>query len=72
MKLDALKVQSVINDARSAVKKCDTGLGAFHAAGYARGMIETLNKLGLMSSVEFNRLEREVMIKEADADMADI
>ncbi|AGN81306.1 hypothetical protein [Pseudomonas putida] len=71
MKLDAHKVESVLNDALSAVQKHDIGLGAFHAAGYARGAIETLRNLGLISSVEFNRLEREVMIKEADADMAD-
>lgn len=71
MKLDTHKVESVLNDARSAVQKRDIGLGAFHAAGYARGAIETLKNLGLISSVEFNRLERQVMIKEADADMAD-
>lgn len=71
MKLDTNKVESVLNDARSAVQKHDLGLGAFHAAGYARGAIETLRNLGLISSVEFNRLEREVMIKEADADMVD-
>lgn len=71
MKLDTNRIESVLNDARSAVRKDDAGLGAFHAAGYARGAIETLRNLGLMSPSEFNRLEREVMIREADADLAD-
>lgn len=71
MKLDIHKVESVLNDARLAVQRHDLGLGAFHAAGYARGTIETLKNLGLISPVEFNRLEQQVMTKEADADMVD-
>lgn len=68
--IDAEKVSSVIEDAYAAIGRDDRGLGALHAVGYARGVIETLGKLGLLSSLEFNRLEHNVMIAEADADMA--
>ncbi|WP_172681984.1 hypothetical protein [Pseudomonas protegens] len=41
----------------------------FHAAGYARGAIETLRHLGVLSAKEFGLLEQKVMITEADADI---
>lgn len=69
MRLEDWKIESVRQDARSSVTKLDRGFGAFHAAGYARGAIETLRNLGLLSAAEFNRLEQSVMIAEADADM---
>lgn len=67
--LDAGKIESVLADARIAVTNIDRGFGAFHAAGYARGAIETLRHLGLLTAKEFSRLESAVMVAEADADM---
>ena len=68
-KIDDGKLESVLADARLAVTNPDRGFGAFHAAGYARGAIETLRHLGLLSAKEFGRLEHAVMVAEADADM---
>jgi hypothetical protein len=70
VKINVDRTESVKEDARKAVAKTDRGLGALHAAGYARGSIETLRNLGLFGAAEFNRLEHAVMIAEADADMA--
>lgn len=67
--IDAGKLESVLDDARRAITNTDRGFGAFHAAGYARGAIETLRHLGLLSAKEFGRLESAVMVAEADADM---
>lgn len=70
MKLQADKVDSVLKDARIATTTMDRGHGAYHAAGYARGAIETLKNLGLLSAREFSQLEHTVMVAEADADLA--
>ncbi|MDD2059042.1 hypothetical protein N5D52_20835 [Pseudomonas sp. GD03860] len=68
-RIDAERLESVLEDARLSISNTDRGFGAFHAAGYARGAIETLRHLGVLSAKEFGQLEHKVMIAEADADV---
>lgn len=70
IKIESNRTNSVAENARRAIGMVDHGLGSLQAPGCARGAIEALRNLGLLSAAEFNGFEHAVLTAEADADLS--